>query len=145
MHRKLIRKIADSGTPAQMEALADVLADAVDELDEDERKDTECALHRILYGDHLGAELAEEWVAAMINKDGTHGGHWTKEQAEEVRRKVAPSADPCDFYAALNMVYSDFFNPRFDAEIYAIMAKDWLDDADAEPGKALRYYWHIVA
>lgn len=145
MHRKLIRKIADSGTPAQMEALADVLADAVDELDEDERKDTECALHRILYGDHLGAELAEKWVAAMINKDGTRGGHWTKEQAEDVRRKVAPSADPCDFFAVLNMVYSDFFNPRFDAEIYAGLAKDWLDDADAEPGKALRYYWHVVA
>lgn len=49
-----------------------------------------------------------------------------------------------DFYAALNMVYSDYYNPKFDTSIYVELAKDWLNDKDIDGAKLLKYYYFVV-
>lgn len=49
-----------------------------------------------------------------------------------------------DLYAVLNMVYSDFYNPKFDTSIYIELAKDWLKDKDIEGSKLLKYYYFVV-
>ena len=76
----------------------------------------------------------------MQNKDGTTGEHWSYEQTSP----LAEQYDKWDFYAVLNMIYSDYYNPRFDTNTYISLAKDWLNDKDVGSGKTLRYYMYVV-
>ena len=97
----------------------------------------------------LTREQAVCWVAAMENADGTHGGHWTMDQTEQVRKQKSLSCDPVMFYAAMNMMYSDYCKvaEKFNAagpDFYVCMAKAFLDDKDAAPNKLARYYRSIV-
>ena len=92
---------------------------------------------------------AVSWVGAMKNEDGTHGGHWTMEATEQVRKKLNIDCDPAAFYAAMNMMYSDYCKvaEKFSAntaDFYACMAKAFLDDKDAQPHKLERYFRWIV-
>ena len=144
MHKQMIREIIENGSKEQMIRLEEVLSEAVCLLDERDYAEIECEIHKILYGDHLGETMAKEWVRKMENKDGTQGGHWTPEQTDAVRRQYCPSADPWDFYAVLNSVYSDYYNPKFGTDIYAEMAADCIRDEVAKPGKTLSYYLQIV-
>ena len=97
----------------------------------------------------LTKEQAVRWVAAMENADGTYGGHWTMDQTEQVRKQKNIDCDPVAFYAAVNMVYSDYckvaekFNVS-SADFCACMAKAFLDDKDAKPDKLARYYYGIA-
>ena len=75
----------------------------------------------------------------MKNKDGTDGEHWKIEQTSQ----YAGNYDKYDFYVVMNMMYSDYFNPKFDESTYAQLAKDWLDDKDIED-KLLNYYYYVV-
>lgn len=52
--------------------------------------------------------------------------------------------DKSDFYAIANMVYSDYYNPRFDTNTYVQLAIDWLDDKDVGGDKTLKYYMKVV-
>ena len=87
---------------------------------------------------------AAEWVAALDPP-----ARWTKEQTTEVMYKAGYSHKPCEFWAVMNMLYSDYGKTmvKFGAdkpEIWAAMAHDFLDDPDAVPGKVGRYYRDIV-
>ena len=98
----------------------------------------------------LTKEQAMCWVASMENADGTHGGHWTMEQTEQVRKQKSLTCDPVTFYAAMNMMYSDYCKvaEKFNAagpEFFACMAKAFLEDKDAMPNKLSRYYHGIAA
>ena len=98
----------------------------------------------------LTREQAICWVAAMENADGTHGGHWTMDQTEQVRKQKSFTRDPVMFYAAMNMMYSDYCKvaEKINAagpDFYAYMAKAFLDDKDAAPNKLARYYHGIAA
>lgn len=52
--------------------------------------------------------------------------------------------NPADFFAVLNMMYSDYYNPSFDTSTYVKLAEDWLNDPDVGPGKTLKYYYYVV-
>lgn len=100
-------------------------------------------------GEHLTKDQVAAWVSAMENADGTHGGHWSMEQTEAVRKKTGIECDPFMFYAAMNMMYSDYCKAAekagvTGADFYAYMAKAFLDDKDAAPNKMARYYHCIV-
>ena len=143
MHRELIDKIIQGGDNKAMECLKDITIDLIDHIkhcDHDWYKKIEFKLYRLVYGEHLTEELAKEWVEDMDNKDGTTGEHWTMEQTSQ----FAGNHNKADWYATLNMVYSDYYNPRFDTNTYVQLANDWLDDKDVENGKLLRYYMFIV-
>lgn len=143
MHRKLIKEILHGEHRDAKECLEDLMIDMIDDLkhtDYDEYLRIEHKLYKSVYGEHLNAELAHHWVEQMQNKDGTHGEHWTMEQTNQ----YAEHYDKADWYAVMNMMYSDYYNPRFDTDIYIALAKDWLDDADVGPGKTLHYYLYVV-
>lgn len=143
MHRALIKKIVEKGSPEDMEHLEDLMIDMIDHLkviDEDEYEHIEHKLYKMVYGKHLSKDLAHRWVESMSNKDGTHGEHWTMEQTSQ----FAGKHNPIDFYAVLNMMYSDYYNPKFETATYVELANDWLDDSDVGECKTLDYYWHVV-
>lgn len=110
-----------------------------------------------LVGDHIHTGTvpltkadAAAWVGSMKNADGTHGGHWSMEQTEAVRKQRGIECDPVMFYAAMNMMYSDYCKAvektgTVSVDFYAYMAKAFLDDEDAAPDKLARYYHCVVA
>ena len=143
MHKKLIKEIIAKESKADMEELECLVIELMDDIkDRDPKlyKHIECKLYKLVYGEHLNEELAQDWVNHMKNKDGTTGEHWTKFQTDQ----YAGNHNKWDWYAAMNMAYSDYFNPKFDTNFYIDFAKDWIDDKDAGEGKTFKYYMHVI-
>lgn len=98
---------------------------------------------------HLTHDEAEEWCDSMVNADGTKGCHWTLEQTQDVAKQRNINCDPNDFWAVMNMMYSDYCQVAKRQSVdtpgfYADMAKAFLEDADAADGKAY-LYWDCIA
>lgn len=97
----------------------------------------------------LTPEEIHDWVNGMENVDGTRGGHWTMGESETIRAKWAPHCDLLKFYAAMNMMYSDYccaLNQAggATAELYALLARAFLTDPDAPLDKLARYVRYIA-
>lgn len=143
MHKVLIPKIIENGKREDMLCLEKVMIEMVDRLkliDYEMYKSVEHKLYKMVYGNHLSKELAHKWVSQMENKDGTRGEHWSYEQTSQ----YAGNYDKNDWYAIMNMMYSDHYNTRFEVATYVELAKDWFADKDVEDGKTLNYYLHVV-
>lgn len=98
---------------------------------------------------HLTLEQAKKWTGSMQNADGTKGCHWTLEQTQEVAKQRNINCDPNDFWAVMNMMYSDYCQVAKRQSVdtpgfYADMAKAFLEDTDAVDGKAY-LYWDCIA
>lgn len=98
---------------------------------------------------HLTLEDAKRWTSKMQNADGTTGSHWTLEQTQDVAKQRNITCDPNDFWAVMNMMYSDYCQVAKRQSVdtpgfYADMAKAFLEDADAADGKAY-LYWDCIA
>lgn len=98
---------------------------------------------------HLTHDEAKEWTERMVNADGTTGAHWPYEQAVQLMTQRGLDCNKDDFWAVLNMMYSDYSkvaksysvdNPNF----YADMTAAFLRDQDAVDGKAA-VYWECIA
>lgn len=93
--------------------------------------------------------MAEEWMKSLSNEDGTTGPHWTYDQAEQIVQQHSLSFDPCEFWAVINMIYSDDVavakkHGVNKPDYYIDRAKAWLTDKDAVPDKLAAYYCYIV-
>lgn len=89
-------------------------------------------------------KCAHEWVSKMENADGTVGGHYKPEQAEQLRAAHCPQSQKWEWYVALNMVYSDYapVGKKLGVdrdEFYAGLAKAFLTDKDAGEHKLAKY------
>lgn len=94
-------------------------------------------------------EIAREWVENMRNEDGSTGAHWTMEQVKPIMQQKGVDAEPEEFWAIMNALYSDFCKVAkkhnvSTVDFYADMAKAWLDDKDAVKDKAAAYYEYVV-
>lgn len=92
---------------------------------------------------------AKEWVGRMKNNDGTTGEHFKAEQTEQMRNAHCPDCDKMEFWAAMNMMYSDYCDVAKKMsvdrpEFYACMAKAFLMDKDAGEGKMAKYMKYIA-
>lgn len=147
MHKYNIQYIVDHGTPHDMEELKELMDAAICDIKTFDYKTYlyyEYEIHKLAHHGHMSEALARKWVGKMVNKDGTHGEHWTIEQTDQVKKDKGLTCHSWDFYTAMNMVYSDYFSPRFDVATYVELAKDWLNDADVGEDKLLRYYYFVV-
>lgn len=94
---------------------------------------------------------AREWTARMENTDDTTGPHWPMEQTTAVMVSKGYHYDPAVWYAAMNMIYSDYFKTAKKhgvntVEFYADMAESFLDDKDAGgPEEKISAYYHCIA
>lgn len=143
MHRKILKDIIDSNDYNKMREIECCLENLIIDLktsNYDKYKEIEYKLYKIAYDNHLTEDLAKEWVASMENKDGTSGEHWTLEQTNAYCGKH----NKYDWYATLNMMYSDYYNSKFGVDTYVELAKDFLDDEDTDKDKLLKYYMLIV-
>lgn len=103
------------------------------------------------YAQHFEREEAMQWADRMQNADGSTGPHWPMEQTTAVMVSKGYHYDPAVWYAAMNMVYSDYFSVAKKhgvntVEFYADMAEAFLDDKDAgDPEEKISAYYHYVA
>ena len=95
-------------------------------------------------------ETAEKWVSHMRTADGKPvSTPWTMEQAAQVLRQRNWPCDPVEFWAIMVALWSDHCAVARkygvdNVDFWADMAKSWLDDPDAEPDKAWRYYKYVT-
>ena len=115
--------------------------------------DAICALHKLEghdEGEAFTAEDAEHWTARMENEDGTTGPHWTMGQTDAVANVAGVHEKPCVWWAAMNMMYSDYYSVAAKygldrPEFYADLAKAFLMDKDAGgPEAKMAGYYHGV-
>lgn len=89
-------------------------------------------------------EDANKWVAHMSPK-----ARWNMEQTTAVMRQYGYEHKPCEFFAVMNALYSDYGKTAarmgFDRpDVWAALAHDWIDDGDAVADKVGRYWRDIV-
>ena len=118
--------------------------------------DAICALHKMgIHEDGEDAaftrEDAEKWVSHMENEDGTAGAHWAMEQTDAVANIAGVHVKSCVWWAAMNMMYSDYYSVAAKygldrPEFYADLAKAFLMDKDAGGAeeKMAGYYHGVV-
>ena len=93
---------------------------------------------------------AKAWTARMENEDGTTGPHWTMEQTDAVANITGVSVKPCTWWAAMNMMYSDYYGVAAKygldrPEFYADLAKAFIMDKDVGgPEEKMAGYCHGV-
>lgn len=110
-----------------------------------------CMLKKIEYKRGFTEADAHEWTARMENMDDTTGQHWPMEQTTAVMRSRGLNYDPAVWYAAMNMIYSDYFSVIEKHKVnyvdfYVDMTAAFLDDKDAGgPDKKISAYYHCVA
>ena len=104
------------------------------------------------HGKKMTKEKAEKWVKHM-RTDGHKGEMWTMEDAKELAKPygITEGQELIDFYAALNMVYSDYCEVAKewgvdDEEYFAALACAFLYDEDgkAPSEKIAAYYKYVV-
>ena len=94
-------------------------------------------------------QMAQEWTRRMQNEDGTTGPHWTIDQTNKVMEQRGVNEDPVKFWAAMNMIYSDFVNVAkklgiSNVDFYTEMTRAFLDDKDISGDKLAKYYEYVV-
>lgn len=140
MHTRII----EDATLEQLKDFAYRALDMVKRIDEDVYDDIEMYLYKDVYGCHFTKWLLEKATNEMINEDGTRGPHWTVEQTTMVARSNGiefRDFNEFDWNYVMNMIYSDYYGvvPN-ETSTYVKMARKFLEDKDAEYGKALKYY-----
>ena len=97
----------------------------------------------------MDKKQAENWTRHMKNEDGSMGAKWTFDEVKKVMQQNNVDCDPVEFYATMNMLYSDYgkvFKKHDVAtmQFYVDMAKAFLDDEDAVKDKLEQYYRYVV-
>ena len=140
MHTRII----EDANLEQLKDFAHYSIGMVKRIDEDVYNDIEMYLYKEVYGCHFTKWLLEKALKDMVNEDGTMGGHWTVEQTTMVARSNGidfKDFNEYDWNYVMNMIYSDYYGsvPN-ETSVYVKMARKFLEDKDAEYGKALKYY-----
>lgn len=110
-----------------------------------------CALDRVAKRSAFTQRDAEEWTARMQNEDGTYGAHWTQAETQQVAEAAGIHTEPAVWFAALNMIYSDYSGVARKygldhTEFYTDLAKAFLFDKDAGgPERKTAAYYRCVA
>lgn len=97
----------------------------------------------------MSFETARKWTRNMKNADGTSGEHWTYDQTNKVLRDKGFDCQSPEFYATMNMLWSDYSKvaEKFgvnNVDFWAALTNAFLMDEDAKPGKLERYYESVA-
>ena len=116
--------------------------------------DAICALRRMEGHDEdegFTEDDAKAWTAKMENEGGTTGPHWSMGQTDAVANITGVHVKSCVWWAAMNMMYSDYYGVAAKygldrPEFYADLAKAFLMDKDAggPEEKMAGYYYGVV-
>lgn len=109
-----------------------------------------------LHGEHaenFTEADARAWVSEMENEDGSTGEHWTQEQTTAAAQSIGAdlsAVGTAAWYAAMNMVYSDYYSVAHEygldrPDFYAKLAQAFLMDKDAGgPQRKIAAYYRCI-
>lgn len=146
MHiKKYIREIVDDGSQQDMEKLADILEEVIEDMQEFDPQSYakyEMCLYKMAYGEQLTEDLAQE----IVNKMKPYGENFSLEQSREIQDRYSiNNINDIDFYVVINSAFNDYRNLfGDDIEMYAMYTKDFIEDEDAKPKKVFRYFTQII-
>lgn len=140
--KELVYKYGRDGKTEVMEHLTEMVDDFIEETKEHHADKVEHFLIGVdlLLNPHFSKESAKYAVSKMKNKDGSMGEHWDYNTTTRVLEGKGFDFNPCDWYVALNMVYSDYYKSGRSDDTYIELAYDFLSDEDAPTHKMKRYY-----
>lgn len=100
-------------------------------------------------GGKLDKHMIESWLMSMKNTDGSKGPHWSFEQIKNIVKQKEIEHDPLMFWAAINMMYSDYSEVAQkyglnNQDYYIDLAKAFLDDEDVHGDKLSKYYFGVI-
>lgn len=110
----------------------------------DKYRDIKNDIYVLMHGYHFNEDMLECAYDKMINDDGSKAPKWDIASTTQLAKTSGIAFDKFneyDFNYVMNMLYSDYvkiFNEN--TAYYVKMADKFLNDKDAEEGKALRYY-----
>ena len=140
MHKKILEE-------ANLEQLKEFVNYAIMQaksVDKEYYDSLEMCLYKCVYGYKFNNWMLAKALASMENEDGTRGPKWSLDETTNVAKQFDVTFNHFDMYDwcyVLNMVYSDYYGAvPDDVSSYVKLAKKFLCDKDAEPGKAFRYY-----
>lgn len=116
-------------------------------------KEVDSDIDKILHHENESKDkIFDKWANHMENADGTKGPHFSKEQiskifTDEKIKEKGISED--EFGIVLNMFYSDYCKVLKDngvnsQKMYSDLSVAFINDADAEKHKTLRYALFIA-
>jgi hypothetical protein len=138
--KKVVKIYTEYGSTADMEHLENKLAEFIDDVEGVD--DFVCDLEAYICP-FKSKKTVERIVSKFVNEDGTKGGHWTYDQAKSVAESHGVS-DVNEFYFVLNMMWADYYNPKFGTDEYVKLALQFINDKDAPKDKAARYVRAVV-
>lgn len=140
--KELVYKYGRDGKTEVMEHLTEMVDDFIEETKEHHKDKVEHFLIGVdlLLNPHFSKDSAKYAVSRMKNKDGSAGEHWDYNTTTRVLESKGFDFNPCDWYVALNMVYSDYYKSGRSDDTYIELAYDFLSDEDAPTHKMKRYY-----
>ena len=90
------------------------------------------------------------YTYVLSQENGSKGPHWTLDQVKQLMAQKKIQKSPAEFWAALNMIYSDYVKVAKkhgvggNIDFYIDMALAFLNDKDANPNKLACYYKNVV-
>ena len=145
MHiRKYIRKIVDDGSQQDMEKLADILEEVIEDMQEFDPQSYhkyEMCLYKMAYGDKLTEDLAEE----IVNKMKPYGMRWSLQESEKIQREYGmDNIDSVDFFVVINSAFNDYRELLGDElSNYVKYTDAFINDEDAKKNKVFLYFISI--
>lgn len=87
----------------------------------------------------------------MVNADGTRGGRWTIDDVCSLAQKrgFSTQMEQVEFWAVMCMMAADYGEVMKhygmnSPELYADLARAWMNDPDAVEDKTREYLLHVV-
>lgn len=140
--KEVVFKYGRDGKTEVMEELTEMVSDFIEEVKEHHKDKVDDFIMSVdlLLNPHFTRETSKYAVSKMKNKDGSIGEHWDYETTSKVLENRGYDFNHCDWYVALNMIYSDYYKSGRSDDTYIELAYDFLSDKDAPADKMKKYY-----
>lgn len=140
-YEDLIKKIREKDIPTtDSDSIIKWAFDALEKSDSRMYKEIMQKMENMAYS--ISHAQAESIVKSMRPR----GQVWSMEQVKEYVKSKGVHDDYCDWYLVMNMCYNDFYSTakmyglQNETDFYYNLAKDFIEDPDAEPHKVAKYF-----
>ena len=140
--KKTIEKLREK-KDLDWEQIDDIICQAYDTL---ERIDPRTYQHLTSQLETIAYSIDREDAETIVRNMRPKGQMWSFEQVKEFVKSRGISDRWVDWYLVMNMSYNDYYNTaklyghQNDEEFYFNLAKDFIDDPDADPHKVAKYF-----
>ena len=96
--------------------------------------------------EHLAYSIDKKCAEEIVRNMRPKGEMWPLEQVEKYVTQKGIHGDYIEWYLVMNMCYNDYYGTakmyglQNEVDFYFNLAKDFIEDPDAEPYKVARYF-----